>query len=119
MLAGPWNGAPDTVLATHTFTDGRTINWVDLTYDGTTIRDAATPLVVPPGATIEVEIEVGLTSGSDWRSTRWRIGESGWHCQDTPDHTSDGTYTATFTATAPSMDGTYTVSYTHLTLPTN
>jgi hypothetical protein len=114
VLAGPWDEDPDTVLATTTFTDSGDIVSATLTYDGTTYPPDA--LTVPPGATIEVSLTVRLTNGSDWRSTSWAIDTStpyGWEftCINTPNHTSNGTYTEIFNITAPDTNDTYNVYF--------
>ena len=87
-----------------TFTDSRTINWVTVNGGSST--------AVTPGDTITVTLSVttsGSGSSDNWRSTTWEImgtgGSSG--CADTPDHTSDGTYTESFTITAPMTPGVY------------
>jgi len=97
------------VLASHTFTDSRTINWVTLTY-GTQIDQ--TSVTVPPGATITAKVNVttsGRGQSNDWESTSWRISTTSGSmtCENTPNHTSSDTYTESFPITAPSTAGTY------------
>lgn len=56
------------VLASHNFTDSRTINWVTL--------NGGTSVTVGPGESITVQINVttsGSGSDNDWESTSWRI----------------------------------------------
>jgi hypothetical protein len=65
---------------------------------------------VAPGASLTVSFTVQLTQGDDWLGTEYRFGTSGgWTCVNTPDHTTNGTYTESFTVTAPATVGTYTL----------
>jgi PKD repeat protein len=75
------------------------------------VLDGGTSVTVGPGESITIQINV-TTSGSsnDWESTSWRISTTSpgtMTCVNTPNHTSSGTYTETFSITAPSTAGTY------------
>ncbi|MGD9118474.1 MAG: PKD domain-containing protein, partial [Dehalococcoidia bacterium] len=85
----------------------QTVNWVTL--------DGGSSVTVAPGATITVVMNVttsGSGSSNDWESSGWQIGSSGYTCVDTPDHTyPEGTYTESFTITAPMTEGTYDADF--------
>ncbi len=95
----------ETVLATTTFTDSRTINWVTL--------NGGSNVTVSPGATITAAINVTVSGllYNDWKSTKYQIEGESEQCVNTPDHTGKGTWTESFTITAPSNPGTYDVSF--------
>lgn len=78
----------------------RTINNVKL--------NGGSSVTVEPSDSISVSVTV-TTSGSDdnWESTKYQIGLATAVCRDTPDHTSDGTYTESFLINAPASVGTY------------
>src|SRR3989344_6106331 len=85
-----------------------------LTYAARTIDSAtlngSTSVTASPGESITANVTV-TTSGTanDWQSTSWDI--SGANCIDHSDHTSVGTYNESFSITAPSSPGTYSVSF--------
>ncbi|MCX6718612.1 MAG: MBG domain-containing protein [Candidatus Staskawiczbacteria bacterium] len=64
--------------------------------------------------TIAVTVTLSGTSSNSWYSTRYQIGTLGWVCVDTPDHLSghNGTYTETFSITAPVAQGNYNLAIT-------
>jgi len=69
---------------------------------------------VAPGGSLNVTFTVSLSSGDDWRGTRWEFRQGGSAvtsgCVDTPDHTTNGgPYTEAFTLTAPATAGIYTL----------
>lgn len=85
---------------------GRTINSATL--------NGATTQTVAPLATISAAVTVTTANNNDnnWQSTGWRIGNSGsYTCVDHSNHNNSGTNTETFSITAPSTSGTYTVSF--------
>jgi len=77
--------------------------------DSATLNGASS-VTVAPSASITASVTV-TTSGTanDWQSTSWDI--SGANCVDHADHTSVGTYNESFSITAPSSPGTYSVSF--------
>src|SRR5437016_4749327 len=97
-----------------TFTDSATILSVSLN-GGTpwTPSSNGAPVTVVPGATISTAIQVQTTSAmaNRWRSTSWQIGSGAVNCVNTPDHVNAATSTETFNITAPSLTGTYSVSF--------
>ena len=89
-----------------TFTDDRMIN-------SATVNGGAT-VTVAPGGSITAAVNVTTTStgggGQNWFSTAWRIAMTPpppTTCADTPDHTTVGTFTESFSITAPAAPGTY------------
>src|SRR2546425_11139962 len=101
-----------------TFTDDRTILSVSL--NGGTAWTPPSPstngatVTVLPGATISTTIQVQTTGtgvNARWRSTSWQIGSGAVNCVNTPDQNSAGTFSTTFNITAPSLTGTYSVSF--------
>src|SRR5436309_2901961 len=101
-----------------TFTDARSILSVSL--NGGTAWTPPSPstngatVTVLPGATISTTIQVQTTgTGVDarWRSTSWQIGSGPVNCVDHSNHDAAGTFTETFPLTAPSLTGTYSVSF--------
>ena len=112
VLAGRWDDpliAEAPVLASTTFTDNRTINWVTL--------NGGTTVTVPPGASITAAVNVttsGSGSDNDWKSTGWRISTSppaSFTCVNHGNHGSTGTYTESFSITAPTAVGTYSAYF--------
>jgi hypothetical protein len=98
-------GITSAITVSGTFTDARAINWVQL-------NGATSAITVLPGATITASVNVTTTgSGANhnWESTSWRIstGSGGYTCVNTPNHTSLGTYTESFSITAPATEGTF------------
>ncbi|HWK25246.1 MAG TPA: VWA domain-containing protein [Solirubrobacter sp.] len=65
----------------------------------------------PPGAVLPATIQVSISGGTAWRSTRTEIGGT-TVCTDTADRTSTGTYTASYNVTAPRDPGSYDVTFT-------
>ncbi len=84
-----------------TFTDARTIN-------GATV-DGGSSTTVSPGASVTVELEVTVSGMgyNNWKSTKYKIEGGSEICEDTPDHTGKGTWTESFTITAPGSPGVY------------
>lgn len=80
--------------------------------------DGGATATVAPGATLTVSVTVQTSGyshwGSRWRSTGWRISAWGgvMTCVDTTNHDGSGTYTETFTVTAPTTTGTYNLYLT-------
>src|SRR5947207_733616 len=72
--------------------------------------NGASSVNVTPGASITAVVNETNTSGSTWGSTQWNI--SGNNCVDTPDHITNGSFSESFTITAPNAPGTYTVTFT-------
>ena len=106
VLDGRWDDpligqAP--VLASVTFWDSRNINSVTL--------NGGSSVTVAPGASITASVNVTTkSSDNDWKSTSWRIATSSGPytaCVDHTDHTSSGTYTESFSITAPATLGIY------------
>ena len=105
VLDGRWDDpligqAP--VLASVTFWDSRNINSVTL--------NGGSSVTVAPGASITASVNVTTkSSDNDWKSTGWRISTTSGSltCVDTPNHTSSGTYTESFSITAPATPGIY------------
>src|SRR5947208_912867 len=101
-----------------TFTDARSILSVSL--NGGTAWTPPSPstngatVTVLPGATISTTIRVQTTGtgvNARWESTSWQIGSGAVNCVDHSNHDSAGTFTETFNITAPSLTGTYNVSF--------
>jgi hypothetical protein len=88
-----------------TFTDSRTINSVTL--------NGGTSVTVTPGAPITVVINVSTDNGGgtqNWRATTWRIANStgtGSCVDHILNHDGVGTYSETFSITAPAAAGIY------------
>jgi cysteine-rich repeat protein len=97
------NVTDGTNSAQTTFTDARTITGATL--------DGGSSVTVARGASITAAVTVQVTSPSEWKSTRYRIGGGSWVCVDTPDHPYGSTYTESFSITAPSDLGTYNVDF--------
>ncbi|MFA6098649.1 MAG: DUF4215 domain-containing protein [Patescibacteria group bacterium] len=71
-------------------------------------------VTVGPNESINVWLEVTTSRNlnnpmdeNDWKSTSYKIGNNAWVCLDTPDHTVSGTYSETFSITAPGTAGVY------------
>jgi hypothetical protein len=102
-----------------TFTDGRIVNKVELTYSGTTIICNAPPgtctgnLVVPSNASISAKIFVSTTQqgGNNWESTDWRVATTppgSATCVNHDDHSGDNAqHNETFDMAAPPTANTY------------
>jgi len=92
-----------------TFTDNRAITAATV--------DGSSTTTVTPGATITASVTVNTTTsgggGENWFSTSWIYATSSpainfnTPCADTPDHTIAGTFTESFSTTAPLTPGTY------------
>jgi LPXTG-motif cell wall-anchored protein len=95
----------DSVIASTTFTDSRTITSVTL--------DGGSKTTVSPSSTISVSITVDTSGQGDrnWKSTGWLIEGGSWTCEDTPDHTSSGNHTESLNITAPINSGIYNVGF--------
>src|SRR5439155_22594799 len=73
--------------------------------------NGGTVVNVAPNASITAVVnETNSSSGDSWKATIWNI--SGDNCVDTPDHSGSGTFSESFTITAPSAAGTYSVTFT-------
>lgn len=89
--------------------------WSARTITSVTV-DGASSTTVNGGETVTVSLTV-ITSGSgnndNWDSTSYTLnGET--TCVDTTDRNGDGTYTASFSVTAPDAEGSYSLSlYAH------
>lgn len=78
-----------------------------LTINSVTLN-GGTSVTVAPGATISVTVSETNTGGSNWRSTRFTTSPAtSTTCVNTPNHDGNGTYSETFTITAPATPGTY------------
>lgn len=69
---------------------------------------------VAPGASVDATLNVTLSNGDDWKSTRVRVSIPGPNndideCINTQDATTNGSHSRSFSFTAPNADGTYTV----------
>jgi uncharacterized repeat protein (TIGR01451 family) len=98
----------ESVVATTTFTDSRTVNSVTL--------DGGSSTTVIPSASIAVVMQVtttGSSNANDWQSVNWRVstnpstgGTSG--CVNVGNNTNGAhTYTENFNITSPNTTGTY------------
>ena len=84
---------------------------VTLSYAG---QNSHSSISVPPGASITVTVNVTITSAGPpgqnrWRATFWSIGSTSG-CYDNANHDGAGSYSETFTITAPSSAGSYTAT---------
>src|SRR3989441_8569000 len=100
------------------FTDDRTILSVSLNggtpWTPPSPSTNGAPVTVLPGATISATIQVQTTGtgvAARWRSTSWQIGSGGVVCVNHADHNSAGTFTESFNVTAPSLTGSYSISF--------
>ncbi len=76
--------------------------------------NAAGSAVVSPGETINVSVTNTLSASSAWTYSGYTISQSSsgpYTCVDTPDYTTDGTYTESFDITAPTTPGVYNVTF--------
>ncbi|NLZ24734.1 DUF11 domain-containing protein, partial [Candidatus Dojkabacteria bacterium] len=69
-------------------------------------------VTVLPNTNIVVTITVRLDEGTNWRTSRYQIGGGAWINVNTPDHTTNGTYTEEFHIAAPTIPGTYDLNLT-------
>ena len=102
---------------TATFIDARNI-------DSATLNGAGS-VTVAPSTSITAAVTVTTTgSGSDnnWESTAYLIEGGSWQCVNTPDHGTSGgpsgTFTESFSITAPATPGVYDVSFRAYSNPT-
>lgn len=88
--------------------------WSARTITSSTLNGVSS-VTVAPSNTISAAVNVSITTGNtadQWRSTAWRIGNSGGYtCSDTTNYSGKGAYTNTFNITAPGTIGTYDVSF--------
>lgn len=96
------------IVSSFSFTDDRTINSILLNSNPT--------VTVGKSETISVSIQASTDwwwfGDNDWKSTDWRIGDSGsWNCEIHGNHTDDGTYTEIFNVISPNADGVYDISF--------
>ncbi len=70
-----------------------------------TVNGGSTTTIASSG-TINVSVGVHVTGNTDWRSTRYQIGTSGWTCVDTTDFTSGNDFTTSFSVNGPATSGT-------------
>jgi hypothetical protein len=82
------------------------------TITGATFNGGST-VTVEPGESITIVVTTTLSGDNDWESTSWNIANDGDSeaCENTSDATSAGTYTRTFTITAPDSEGTYDITF--------
>jgi len=74
--------------------------------------NSSTSVTVSGNTTISAKINITTTNNTNWRSTSWRIGNSGnYACVNHTNHNGNGSYTETFNITAPSTAGTYSASF--------
>lgn len=64
---------------------------------------------VTPGASIAIKIDVTI-SKTNWGSTSWQIGSGPVTCVNHANHNADGSYSESFSITAPSSNGTYAIT---------
>ena len=104
---------------TRTLTNGMVVV-IPLAVTSATLNGAAS-VTVTPGATISAVVNVTSNSavaGFQWRSTGWRIDTAApgtVTCVNHPDRNTAGSYSETFSVTAPNSDGTdnaYFIAYT-------
>ena len=96
------------VVANITFTDSRTINSVNV--------NGSSSVTVQGSQSITVDVTVTNVGSAPnkWYSTSYIIGAASAICVNTSDHTSLGTFTETFSISAPSIEGNYNlVVYAH------
>lgn len=81
--------------------------WAARTHNAVTVDGGATTTVTG-GATVEVCLDVTLTGGYWWSSTRFQIGDGVPACMDNPNHQSnEDNIIECFDVTAPTDPGTY------------
>lgn len=68
-------------------------------------------VTVATNATITATLNVTTTNGTNWRSTSWSVGSGNVTCVNHTNHDGTGSYTETFSITAPNTAGTYSVSF--------
>lgn len=83
------------------------------TITNTTLNGTSVVTVIP-SSSISSSIDVATTgsgASANWNSTSWQVGAGTITCVDHPNHATAGSYTETFTITAPASNGTYDVHY--------
>lgn len=69
---------------------------------------------VSPSASVNASVTVttsGSGSANDWNSTSWSISSGASGCRDHANYTATGTFSESFSLTAPFSAGTYSVSF--------
>src|SRR5438876_433212 len=100
-----------------TFTDSPTILSVSLNggapWTPPSPSTNGATVTVLPSATIStaIQVQTGNGAANRWRSTSWQIGSGLVNCVNHANHDSAWTSTETFNITAPSLTGTYSVSF--------
>lgn len=87
--------------------------WAAITIDSV-LLNGNTSISVAAGDNITVSVTAttsGSGSSNDWESTQYTL-DGNSVCVDTPDNTSSGQHSETFTITAPAADGTYDFTVT-------
>lgn len=82
--------------------------------NGSATVDGASSGFFVAGESISATVTVtttGTGTDNDWRSTSWRIGTGAFICVDTPDNTTAGVHSETFTITAPAVTGVYNAEF--------
>ena len=70
-----------------------------------TVNGGASATVLP-GASVAVTVNLTTTGGTHWGSTSWDLG-AGATCVNHSNYNADGTYSETFSITAPAVGGSY------------
>lgn len=85
--------------------------YATLTITSATLNGASSVTVVP-SSSITAVVNVTTTSGgsANWQGTSWTVNGSAT-CVNTPNHNGAGSYSESFTITAPASEGTYDVSF--------
>ena len=81
-----------------------------LTITSVTLNGSST-VTVSPGAPITAAVTVTVGAGGIWRGTQWSIGGGSFTCANHGNHNGPGTFTDTFTVTAPSTAGTFNAQF--------
>lgn len=71
--------------------------------------DGGGGVTVPPGTSVTVKIDVTI-SKTNWGSTSWQIGSGPATCVNHANHNADGSYSESFSITAPSSYGSYPIT---------
>src|SRR3990167_4162303 len=82
------------------------------TIDSTTLNGASSVTVSPsPSITAQVNVTTVVAGGgADWQGTPWTVNGS-TTCVDHTNHNAAGSYSESFTITAPASNGTYDASF--------
>jgi uncharacterized repeat protein (TIGR01451 family) len=83
--------------------------WAVISVTSATVNNMSSVTVLP-GATVSVKLNVTTTSGTNWRSTYWQVGNGTMTCVNHANHNGSGSYSETFSITVPNADGTYNLS---------